>query len=151
MSKITSVSRADYFLKHSGAILNNNEDMALIRLKSQEKSHKRKDSEPTHTYNKIIEDYKKKGYVKKIEKTNEINQWFLSHFAVIKEERTTTKTRIVFDAAAKDRGKSLKDAIRAGPKLQKGLIERSDSIQTLPNRLIRRYFRDVLTSRLVER
>ena len=102
--------------------LNNNYDMALIRLKSQEKSLKRKGSEATHTYNKIIEDYEKKGYVKKIEKTNEINQWFLPHFAVIKEERTTTKTRIVFDAAAKDRGKSLNDAIRAGPKLQKDLL-----------------------------
>jgi hypothetical protein len=54
--------------------LNNNYDMALIRLKSQEKSLKRKGSEATHTYNKIIEDYEKKGYVKKIEKTNEINQ-----------------------------------------------------------------------------
>jgi hypothetical protein len=57
-----------------------------------------------------------------IEKTNEKNRWFLPHFAVIKEERTTTKTRIVFDAAAKDRGKSLNDAIRAGPKLQKDLL-----------------------------
>jgi hypothetical protein len=54
--------------------LNNNYDMALIRLKSQEKSLERKGSEATHTYNKIIEDYEKKGYVKKIEKTNEINQ-----------------------------------------------------------------------------
>jgi hypothetical protein len=72
--------------------LNNNYDMALIRLKSQEKSLRRKGSEATHTYNKIIEDYEKKGYVKKIEKTNEINQRFLPHFAVIKEERTTTKT-----------------------------------------------------------
>ena len=96
--------------------------MALVRLKSQEKALRRKGPEAMHAYNKIIEDYERKGYVKKVEKTNEPNQWFLPHFAVIKEERTTTKTRIVFDAAAKDRGKSLNDAIRAGPKLQKDLL-----------------------------
>ena len=131
--------------------LNNNYDMALIRLKSQEKSLERKGSEATHTYNKIIEDYEKKGYVKKIEKTNEINQWFLPHFAVIKEERTTTKTRIVFDAAAKDRGKSLNHAIRAGPKLQKDLLNVLIRFRRSPMPYITIYLRDVLTSRLVER
>ena len=94
--------------------------MALVRLKSQEKALRRKGSEAMQAHNKIIEDYERKGYVK-VEKTNEPNQWFLPHFAVIKEERTT-KTRIVFDAAVKDLGKSLNDKIRAGPKLQKDLL-----------------------------
>ena len=89
--------------------------------------------------------------MKMIEKTNEINKWFLPHFSVIKEERTTTKTRIVFDAASKDRGKSLNDASRAGPKLQKDLLNVLIRFRRSPNRLIRRYIRDVLTSRLVER
>lgn len=102
--------------------LENNYEMALIRLKSQEKALRRKGLEAMQAYNKIIENYERKGYVKKVEKTNEPNQWFLPHFAVIKKERTTTKTRIVFDAAAKDRGKSLNDAIRAGPKLQQDLL-----------------------------
>ncbi len=60
--------------------------------------------------------------MKRVEKTDKINQWFLPHFAVVKEKRTTTKTRIVFDAAAQNRGKSLNDAIQAGPKLQKDLL-----------------------------
>ena len=102
--------------------LKNNYEMALIRLKSQEKALRRKGPEAMQAYNKMIEDYERKGYVKKVEKTNESNQWFLLHFAVVKEERTTTKTRIVFDAAGKDRGKSLNDAIRPGPKLQKDLL-----------------------------
>ena len=101
--------------------LNNNYDKALRRLKSQEKVLGRKGPEAVQAYNKIIEDYERKGYIK-IEKTNETNQWFLPHFAVIKEERTTTKSRIVFDAAAKDRGKSLNDTIRAGPKLQRDIL-----------------------------
>ena len=102
--------------------LENNCEMALVRLKSQEKVLRRKAPEAMQAYNKIIEDYKRKGYVKKVEKTNGPNQWFLPHFAVIKEERTTTKTRLIFDAASKDRGKSLNDAIRAGPKLHKDLL-----------------------------
>ena len=51
--------------------------------------------------------------MKKIEKTEGESQWFLPHFAVIKDDRTTTKTQIVFDAAGKDSGRSLNDAIHS--------------------------------------
>lgn len=54
--------------------LNNNYDMALRRLKSPEKALARKGPEAVQAYNKIIEDYERKGYVKNIEKTNETNQ-----------------------------------------------------------------------------
>ena len=50
-------------------------------------------------------------------------QWFLPHFPVVKEDRVTTKVRVVFDAAAKHDGKSLNDAIWPGPKLQRDLID----------------------------
>ena len=73
--------------------------MALVRLKSQEKALRRKGPEAMQACNKIIEDYERKSYVKKVQKTNEPNQWFLPHFSVIKQERT--KTQIVFYAAAK--------------------------------------------------
>ncbi len=102
--------------------LENNYDVALERLKSQEKTLRRKGPEAMRAYDKIIEDYETKGYVKKVQTNNDKDQWFLPHFAVIKEYRTTTKTRIVFDAAAKNRGKSLNDAIHPGPKLQKDLL-----------------------------
>jgi len=101
--------------------LTSNYDNALNRLKSQEKSLMRKGSETMQSYNKIIEDYEKKGYVKKVDKTDDSDQWFLPHFAVVKEDRETTKIRIVFDAAAKDEGKCLNDAILPGPKLQQEL------------------------------
>ena len=102
--------------------LENNYDVALERLKSQEKILRRKGSEAMQAYDKIILEYERKGYVKKVRTNNDKNQWFLPHFAVIKEDRTTTKTRMVFDAAAKNRGKSLNDAIHPGPKLQKDLL-----------------------------
>ena len=100
----------------------NNFEMAHRRLKTLEKSLMNKGSEVATGYNKIIEDYVDKNYVRKVPLTNE-EQWFLPHFPVMKEDRTTTKVRIVYDAAAKDEGKCLNDAILSGPKLQQDLVD----------------------------
>jgi hypothetical protein len=83
----------------------NNYEMALNRLKTQERSLVRRGPEVANTYDEIIKDYERKGYVKKVPKSNEPEQWFLPHFPVIRHDRTTTKVRIVFDAATKDNGK----------------------------------------------
>lgn len=101
----------------------NNFEMALGRLKNQEKSLLKKGPEVAKSYDQIIKDYEKKGYVTKVPKSEESNQWFLPHFPVIREDRTTTKVRMVFDAAARNNGKSLNDAIRSGPKLQRELTD----------------------------
>ena len=45
-------------------------------------------------------------------------EWLLPHFPVVHADRTTTKTRIVFDASAKFQGKSLNSEALPGPKLQ---------------------------------
>ena len=50
-------------------------------------------------------------------------QWFLPHFAVVNNQKASTKVRIVYDAAAKLEGKSLNDAIHSGPKLQRELVD----------------------------
>ena len=99
----------------------NNFEMTHRRLQTLEKSLMNKGSEVATGYNKIIEDYVDKNYVRKVPLTNE-EQWFLPHFPVIKD-RTTTKVRIVYDAAAKDEGKCLNDAILSGPKLQQDLVD----------------------------
>ena len=44
---------------------------------------------------------------------------FLAHFPVVKIDKDTTKTRMVFDASAKKDGISVNDLIHAGPKLRK--------------------------------
>ena len=101
----------------------NNYDVALVRLKSQEKSLKRKGPEVMEAYNKIFQDYEKNDYIRQVPKSEVEKQWFLPHFPVVKEDRVTTKVRVVFDAAAKHDGKSLNDAIWPGPKLQRDLID----------------------------
>ena len=78
-------------------------------------------------YNAIIRGYEQKGYIHKVDITEETKPdgrvWFLPHFPVYRPEKVTTKTRIVFDASAKYRGISLNDMILSGPKLQSSLFD----------------------------
>ncbi len=85
--------------------------MALKRLKTQEQSLLRKSPEIAQAYDEIVKDYERKEYITKVPKTNDTEQWFLPHFPVIPQYRATTKVRIVFDAAAKENGKCLNDAV----------------------------------------
>ncbi len=98
------------------------EPLALSRLKNLKKSLQRKDPKIKEAYRKIIEDYSVKGYVRKTTQKDE-NQWFLPHFPVVREDKSTTKVRVVFDAAAKYEGKCLNDAILPGPKLQLEIVD----------------------------
>ena len=104
-------------------LFTNNYDVALVRIKSQEKSLKRKGPEVIEAYNKIFQEYEKKNYIRQVPQSEVEKQWFLPHFPVVKEDRVTTKVRVVFDAAAKHDGKSLNDAIWPGPKLQRDLVD----------------------------
>ena len=49
--------------------------------------------------------------------------WYLPHFAVVKQDRSTTKVRIVFNAATRYHGVSLNDVVFQGPKLQHDLFD----------------------------
>lgn len=103
--------------------LTNNYEVAFERLKSQGESLRRKGPEVMKAYSKIFDDYEKKNYVQKVPKSEAKEQWFLPHFPVIREDRVTTKVRIVFDASLKHNGKSLNNAIRPGPKFQIDLVD----------------------------
>ena len=54
-------------------------------------------------YDKSIRKHIQKGYVQRVESVDEQPKakWYLPHFPVIRMDRTTTKTRVVFDASAK--------------------------------------------------
>ena len=103
--------------------LGNSYEAALVRLKSQEKSLKRKGPDIMKAYSHVFEEYEKKDYIKKIPKSETKEQWILPHFPVIRLDKDTTKVRVVFDAAMKHEGKSLNDAIRPGPKLQSEVVD----------------------------
>ena len=66
----------------------------------------------------IIEEYENKGYIRKLD-PSEITQdsWYLPTFPVVDKKRSTTKIRLVFDAAFKHQGKSLNSQTLTGPNL----------------------------------
>ena len=93
--------------------------MALQRLQKNEKRLKRI-PEVSKAYSDCIQRYVKEGYVKKVPAADHSNtKWFLLHFPVLRPDKDTTKTRTVFDAAAKVEGVSLNDKIYQGPKIQR--------------------------------
>ncbi|XP_044182031.1 uncharacterized protein LOC122962848 [Acropora millepora] len=76
--------------------------MALRRLYNTKK-RLRKNPEIAEAYSENINQYLEKGYIHKIDPTEEkpARRWYLPHFPVVRLDRVTTKTRIVFDASAK--------------------------------------------------
>ena len=102
--------------------LPDNYGMALRRLCNTEK-RLLKSPEIAEAYSKNIMQYLEKGYIRKMDPAEEkpSRKWYLPHFPVVRPDRATTKTRIVFDASAKCDGISLNDVIYQGPKLQRGL------------------------------
>jgi len=100
-----------------------NLDMAKRRLESLMRRFA-KDEELKLEYHRIIEDYNKKGYIRKLNSEEELETgWWVPHFPVIRRDKETTKVRIVFDAAAMSRGMSLNDWMETGPKLQRDIVD----------------------------
>ena len=104
--------------------LPNNYEMTYSRLRNTEKRLIRQSS-VGEDYQRVITSYIDKGYIRKVHHTeNEPkNPWYLPHFPICRPERSTTKTRIVFDASAKFEGTSLNDHILPGPKVQTNLFD----------------------------
>ena len=76
------------------------------------------------TYSQCIEQYIEKVYVRKVPVHEQSrSSWYIPHFPVIRRDKDTTKTRIVFDASTECGGVSLNDVIHQGPKLQRDLSD----------------------------
>ncbi|XP_045772389.1 uncharacterized protein LOC123872262 [Maniola jurtina] len=106
--------------KKEDETLPNNYHQALRRLMNIEKKLDRDDA-LKESYTKQIEKLLEKGYAEKApENTSSGRTFYLPHFAVVHPIKK--KPRIVFDAAAKFEGKSLNDALLAGPDLLQSLF-----------------------------
>ena len=109
--------------KDDTPMLPNSYEMAVRRLEGTEK-RLRRDSSVGESYCATIEQYVEKDYIRKVE-NDSVNQpgWYLPHFPVVRLDKATTKTRIVFDASATHEGVSLNQSIHQGPKLQRELVD----------------------------
>ena len=74
-------------------------------------------------YDKILDEYLKLEIIEEVKTQGETGQVvYLSHKEVVKEDRSTTKLRIVFDASAKcNDTMSLNDVLCKGPCLNADL------------------------------
>ena len=75
-------------------------------------------------YDEVIENYKEKHYLKKVPDNDRCMPCFyLPHFPIFRDDRLSTKLRVVFDCAARYSGSSLNDQIMTGPKLQNDITK----------------------------
>ncbi|XP_065192597.1 uncharacterized protein LOC135823676 [Sycon ciliatum] len=78
-------------------------------------------------YHDVMQSHLDKGYIREVP-SREVDadgaqQWFLPHFPVVRNDKETTKVRIVFDAAAKWDGRSINDEMFSGPTLQTDIVK----------------------------
>ena len=104
--------------------LPDNFQMALRRLQNTEK-RLQKSPELAKAYSDVLQTYQDKGYICKVspEEKKPDQVWYLPHFPVLRPDKSTTKTRVVFDASTKYEEVSLNDVLLQGPKLQNDLFD----------------------------
>ncbi|XP_045501144.1 uncharacterized protein LOC123698533 [Colias croceus] len=100
----------------------NTREVAVRRLLQLERRFKR-DPDLKKEYLKVIEEYKELKHIEEVPE-KEINKKavYLPHHAVVRQDKETTKTRVVFDASCKGSNNiSLNDELLPGPVLQEDL------------------------------
>ena len=81
-------------------------------------------------YNNVMEDYLQQGICEDVPENDsgaestETVKYYLPHHAVLREEKATTKLRVVFDASSHEAGSpSLNDCLLTGPNLNPDLLD----------------------------
>ncbi|XP_052746969.1 uncharacterized protein LOC112055315 [Bicyclus anynana] len=75
-------------------------------------------------YNKVLEEYTSLNHMREVteEEKDKITSVYLPHHAVVREDKETTKVRVVFNASSKGTNNvSLNDDLLVGPKIQQDL------------------------------
>jgi len=97
---------------------------AIRRFKSMEKRLKENHNH-YEDYRKFMKEYEDLGHMVEVnpDSENPPHTYYIPHHFVLKQESTTTKFRVVFDASAKTTtGSSLNDTMMIGPTLQDTLM-----------------------------
>lgn len=102
--------------------ISNTQDIAFKRLRQIQK-RMQADKKFAEQYTNAINEYIKTGHLIPLTKQQQQTQgYYIPHHAIIKEERITTKVRIVYDASATgDTGISLNNSLQIGPTIQPSL------------------------------
>ena len=104
--------------------LASNYQQALRRMLKVERAL-HEDERKEEMYKEAMQQYFKDGHAREItEEDQKIHPvYYLPHHPIIREDKTTTKCRVVFDASARNQqGMSLNDCLLPGPALQPNLV-----------------------------
>ena len=75
-------------------------------------------------YHAIMQEQLQQEIIEKIQPGQTANTLhYLSHHAVIRKDKQTTKLRIVYDASARDKGLSLNDCLYSGLKFDQSILD----------------------------
>ena len=76
-------------------------------------------------YQKVVSGWEDSGYVRPVpdSQLGKANTYYLPHFAVFREDKVSTKIRIVMDGRSAFRGVSLNDCVLPGPKVINSLFK----------------------------
>ncbi|KRZ05508.1 hypothetical protein T11_1027 [Trichinella zimbabwensis] len=102
----------------------NNYEQAERRLEQLEKRLSN-NSERAKEYDEVIKNYIERGWIEETDEKEgtQGKTWYLPHHAVYRDDKTSTRCRIVFDASAKYHGISLNDFLESGPPLQNQILD----------------------------
>lgn len=116
------VVKLPFKTEHPRSSEGNTREIALKRFMQLERRFL-KDPELKEEYTKVIEEYKELGHIEEVPvKEIENKSVYLPHHAVIRRDKESTQTRVVFDASSKgSNGISLNEELLPGPVLQDDL------------------------------
>ncbi|XP_062537795.1 uncharacterized protein LOC134206121 [Armigeres subalbatus] len=107
---------------HSPSQLGDSKQMAEERLSHIERKLNR-NLYLKQEYHSFLKEYCELGHMTLTESPAPKNTVYLPHHCVVKEDSSTTKCRVVFDASAKTTsGKSLNEVLMTGPVLQDSIV-----------------------------
>jgi len=98
--------------------------LALRRLNGLLKRLKQ-NPEVLRQYDSVIREQLSKGIIESVQDSTPVTHpvHYLPHHAVVRDDKKTTKLRIVYDASAKANGPSLNDCLYTGPKFGQNIMD----------------------------
>ena len=110
--------------KQTHPVLHNHYELALRRLNGLLK-RLRQNAEILRQYDSVIKEQLNKGIIESMDTFTLVTHpvHYPPHHAVLREDKKTTKLRIVYDASAKIKGPSLNDCLYTGPKFGQKIMD----------------------------
>lgn len=77
-------------------------------------------------YDRVIKDQLDKGIIERVDQSEKVQPChqihYLPHHCVVREDKSTTKLRIVYNASARENGPALNDCLHTGPPLTPDIL-----------------------------